>query len=70
MKDLDKFDMIVQAHEYEEMDKKPGFLQQFFDSTNGENLLFKFFLRNTYYHGHYKHVDVLCVVLTVNTSNF
>ena len=35
MKDLDKFDMIAQAFEYEETDGKPGFLQEFFDSTKG-----------------------------------
>ena len=32
-KDLDKFDMILQAWEYEKRDKKGRYLQQFFDST-------------------------------------
>jgi len=32
-KDLDKFDMIVQAWEYEKRDRRGGYLQQFFDST-------------------------------------
>lgn len=33
-KDLDKFDMILQAYEYEQIQKdKPFFLQEFFDST-------------------------------------
>ena len=32
-KDLDKFDMIMQAMEYEEKSKKGDFLQDFFDST-------------------------------------
>jgi len=32
-KDLDKFDMIVQAWEYEKRDKRGAYLQQFFDST-------------------------------------
>jgi putative hydrolase of HD superfamily len=32
-KDLDKFDMILQAYEYEEKCKKGQFLQHFFDST-------------------------------------
>ena len=32
-KDLDKFDMIMQAFEYEEKSKKGRFLQDFFDST-------------------------------------
>lgn len=35
VKDLDKFDMILQAHEYEEMENCPGKLQEFFDSTQG-----------------------------------
>jgi len=30
---LDKFDMIVQAYEYEQEENKPKFLQEFFDST-------------------------------------
>ena len=34
-KDLDKFDMIMQAYEYEEKSKKGLFLQDFFNSTNG-----------------------------------
>ncbi|KAL3889096.1 hypothetical protein ACJMK2_001452 [Sinanodonta woodiana] len=34
--DLDKFDMIFQAYEYEQIDNKPGFLQEFFDSTSGK----------------------------------
>ena len=32
-KDLDRFDMIVQAWEYEKRDKRGAYLQQFFDST-------------------------------------
>ena len=32
-KDLDKFDMIMQAMEYEEKSKKGNYLQDFFDST-------------------------------------
>ncbi|ELU08978.1 hypothetical protein CAPTEDRAFT_182533 [Capitella teleta] len=36
VKDLDKFDMILQAHEYEEMENCPGKLQEFFDSTQGK----------------------------------
>lgn len=34
VKDLDMFDMILQAHEYEVDMKDPGRLQEFFDSTN------------------------------------
>ena len=33
VKDLDKFDMILQAWEYEKRDKNGKYLQQFFDST-------------------------------------
>ena len=33
VKDLDKFDMILQAWQYERRDKKGKYLQQFFDST-------------------------------------
>lgn len=35
VKDLDRFDMVMQAHEYEEELKRPGELQEFFDSTTG-----------------------------------
>lgn len=35
VKDLDKFDMILQAFEYEEQMEKPGSLQEFFDSVEG-----------------------------------
>ena len=38
MKDLDKFDMIFQAYEYEQLENKPGSLQEFFDSTNGNHI--------------------------------
>ena len=33
VKDLDKFNMILQAWEYEKRDKRGKYLQQFFDST-------------------------------------
>ncbi|XP_069106039.1 5'-deoxynucleotidase HDDC2-like [Argopecten irradians] len=36
VKDLDKFEMILQAMEYEKIDKGPKALQEFFDSTNGK----------------------------------
>lgn len=36
VKDIDKFDMVLQAFEYEKRDKKPKFLQEFFDSTKGK----------------------------------
>jgi putative hydrolase of HD superfamily len=35
VKDLDKFDMIFQAFEYEKAESREGELQQFFDSTKG-----------------------------------
>jgi len=37
VKDLDKFDMIFQAYEYEQLENKPGSLQEFFDSTEGRH---------------------------------
>lgn len=36
VKDFDKFDMILQAYEYEEKEKTPGRLQEFFDSVEGK----------------------------------
>ncbi|XP_005103320.1 5'-deoxynucleotidase HDDC2 [Aplysia californica] len=33
VKDMDKLEMLFQAYEYEEMHKKPGHLQEFFDHT-------------------------------------
>ena len=39
VKDLDKFEMIFQAHEYEQLAKKPGSLQEFFDTTKGKTLV-------------------------------
>lgn len=36
VKDLDRFDMILQAFEYEKDMKKPYFLQEFFDNTEGD----------------------------------
>lgn len=35
MKDLDKFDMILQAFEYETEQSRPGALEEFFRSTEG-----------------------------------
>ena len=35
VKDLDKFDMILQAFEYEIAEAKPGYLEEFFKSTEG-----------------------------------
>ena len=36
VKELDKFDMILQAFEYEKAGNKPRSMQEFFDSTNGK----------------------------------
>jgi putative hydrolase of HD superfamily len=33
VKHLDRFDMIQQAYEYEQSEKKPKYLQEFFDAT-------------------------------------
>lgn len=35
MKQLDQYEMILQASEYEDMENKPGRLQDFYDSTAG-----------------------------------
>lgn len=35
MKQLDQCEMILQASEYEDMENKPGRLQDFYDSTAG-----------------------------------
>jgi putative hydrolase of HD superfamily len=36
VKDVDKFEMVLQAHEYESEEGRTGWLQDFFDSTNGK----------------------------------
>ena len=36
VKDLDKFEMILQAYHYEQEVNKPGMLQEFFDSVDGK----------------------------------
>lgn len=35
VKQFDLLEMILQAHEYEELEGTPGRLQEFFDSTSG-----------------------------------
>lgn len=37
VKQFDLLEMILQAHEYEELEGAPGRLQEFFDSTNGRS---------------------------------
>ena len=36
MKELDRFDMILQAFEYEKCENRPHALQEFFESTKGK----------------------------------
>uniref|UniRef100_H2Y8K8 HD domain-containing protein n=1 Tax=Ciona savignyi TaxID=51511 RepID=H2Y8K8_CIOSA len=36
VKDLDRFDMILQAQHYEDEESNPGRLQEFFDSVEGK----------------------------------
>ena len=36
VKDLDQFDMILQAYEYEMAEQQPGGLDEFFKSTEGD----------------------------------
>lgn len=44
VKQLDQCEMILQAFEYEELEKTPGRLQDFFDSTAGMIFRLFFFL--------------------------
>lgn len=50
VKQFDLLEMILQAHEYEELEGTPGRLQEFFDSTNGR----------------FHHPDVLQLVSSLN----
>lgn len=40
VKDLDKFDMILQAFEYEKERNQPNCLQDFFNNTEGNHLAY------------------------------
>ncbi|KAG8011214.1 HD domain-containing protein 2 [Nibea albiflora] len=50
VKQFDLLEMILQAHEYEELEGTPGRLQEFFDSTNGR----------------FQHPDVLQLISSLN----
>ncbi|KAI2652181.1 5'-deoxynucleotidase HDDC2 [Labeo rohita] len=50
VKELDQLEMIIQAHEYEELEGKPGRLQEFFTSTEGR----------------FRHPEVLGLVKSLN----
>nr|XP_033795492.1 HD domain-containing protein 2 isoform X2 [Geotrypetes seraphini] len=50
VKDLDQCEMILQALEYEELKKKPGCLQEFYDSTAGN----------------FRHPEIVQLVATIN----
>ncbi|XP_061668233.1 HD domain-containing protein 2 [Syngnathoides biaculeatus] len=50
VKEFDRLEMILQAHEYEELEEAPGRLQEFFDSTRGC----------------FQHPDVLQLVVALN----
>ncbi|XP_067840692.1 HD domain-containing protein 2 [Heptranchias perlo] len=52
VKELDQFEMIMQAFEYEEMEQKPGRLQEFYDSTKGK----------------FHHPEILQLVATLNAE--
>uniref|UniRef100_UPI00398F2DE7 5'-deoxynucleotidase HDDC2 n=1 Tax=Pristiophorus japonicus TaxID=55135 RepID=UPI00398F2DE7 len=52
VKELDQFEMITQAFEYEEMEQKPGRLQEFYDSTKGK----------------FHHPEILQLVATLNAE--
>lgn len=42
VKDVDKFDMILQAYEYETADDRPKELEEFFQSTEGIDFVWRF----------------------------
>ncbi|XP_026778564.3 HD domain-containing protein 2 [Pangasianodon hypophthalmus] len=50
VKELDQLEMILQAHEYEELEGNPGRLQEFFTSTEGR----------------FRHPEVLALVKSIN----
>ncbi|KAI5090780.1 HD domain-containing protein 2 [Silurus meridionalis] len=50
VKELDQLEMILQAHEYEELEGNPGRLQEFFNSTEGR----------------FHHPEVLALVKSLN----
>ncbi|GCC23721.1 5'-deoxynucleotidase HDDC2 [Chiloscyllium punctatum] len=52
VKELDQFEMIMQAFEYEELEKKPGRLQEFYDSTKEK----------------FHHPEILQLVATLNAE--
>ncbi|KGL80929.1 HD domain-containing protein 2, partial [Tinamus guttatus] len=52
VKELDRCEMILQAFEYEELEKAPGRLQDFFDSTAGK----------------FVHPEILQLVSAINTE--
>ncbi|XP_069743028.1 5'-deoxynucleotidase HDDC2 isoform X2 [Narcine bancroftii] len=52
VKELDQFEMIVQAFEYEELEETPGHLQEFYDSTKGK----------------FHHPEILQLVATLNAE--
>ncbi|XP_015279321.1 PREDICTED: HD domain-containing protein 2 isoform X2 [Gekko japonicus] len=52
VKELDQCEMILQAFEYEELEKKPGRLQDFYDSTAGK----------------FNHPEIVQFVSSINTE--
>ncbi|XP_038655668.1 HD domain-containing protein 2 [Scyliorhinus canicula] len=52
VKELDRFEMIMQAFEYEQLEQKPGRLQEFYDSTKGK----------------FHHPEILQLVATLNAE--
>ncbi|MBN3276679.1 HDDC2 protein, partial [Polyodon spathula] len=49
VKELDQFEMILQAYEYEDLEKTPGRLQEFFDSTKGLRTNLSFYCIHSIY---------------------
>ncbi|KPP63404.1 hypothetical protein Z043_118343, partial [Scleropages formosus] len=57
VKELDQLEMVLQAHEYEELEKNPGKMQEFFDTTQGTYFGFPSFSLNCVSSG----IKVFCV---------
>lgn len=74
VKQFDLLEMILQAHEYEELEETPGRLQEFFDSTNGTthhprcaaSELKAAFFNLCVSSGRFYHPDVLRLVSSLN----
>lgn len=73
VKEFDLLEMILQAYEYEELERTPGRLQEFFDSTNGISL-FSYYLEILqpcphwfcWFSGRFHHPDLLRLIKSLS----